>query len=405
MKKFTRIGVVASAFAASFAMAAPAMATPPSGSTGFDEQPNVVNISGSDTSFAVSGLISGLYNGSEGCDTSNTVAQRDRCKPTVASGVNDPNDVDGWRQSTGTKFANWDHDQALNVYPIGSGAGRTCLDPATAAQCDIQPDLARSSSGIGNAALFSNWAFGSEQIAVVAVNPAVKARSGTLGVTLAQLQTIYSTNAAVCNTVSWAALGDTGANSADIVVGYGMNSGSGTFGVFNTYLGTAGLTNSSPCHVGEPFENDVEELNAGPAANVALFNSGNGIWWMSGATYKAFPVLKKGLTAINVDGQVFGAAAYPAGLSRTVSYVARDTDVAWTGTTIGGAGAGKAGASREFIRFLCNNSLATGILDRNEQKADTGTNVTARVASYLTATGFTQIAVANRNFGRCTATT
>jgi len=410
MKKIIRIGLLAGGVAAMFAAATPAFATPPAGSTGFDETPNVIVVGGSDTNYTASNLIAGIYNQSEGCDTNNSTSPADACAPTVAGGKNDT--TVQWRQTTPAKFANWDHDQVVNAYPIGSGNGRACLTGAASPTCTNTVDVARSSSGIGAAATNSNFAFGSEQIAVVAANPAVKARTtSTLAVTLAQLQTIYSTTATVCNTVTWADLGDTGANKTDVVVPFGMNSGSGTYGTFNTYLGLT--ADNGACVVGTPFENDVQELQVAP--QLAVWSAGTGIWWMSGATYTNYPVLSNGVSAMSVDGAALYATGYPTALARTVSYVTLDSGVAWcTGAgvpnaactaanTLGGTGGGKQGAAREFIRWVCRATAATNILDRTVQSNTTGTLYNSQVNAAITKAGFRSVTGAN--FGRCLAST
>jgi hypothetical protein len=365
-------------------LANPAMAAPPAGTTGYDESPNVVLAGGSDTTFFVSNLITSLYNQSPGCATNNTTALYDAC---VAG------------QTAPANYANWDHD--VIAYPYGSGSGRNALGSAALVTNAI--DLARSSSGIGGtAATNSLYEFASEGIAVVAVNPGAKLRTtGTLNVTQAQLQAIYNTASATCTAVTWAQLGDTGPNSADPVLPFGMNSASGTFGSFNTFVG--GTANTGACVVGTPFENDVSQLkSSAPVDLLTRYNSGQGLWWISGATQTAFPNLSATLSPMNVNSVSYTTTTgYP--LRRNVSYVARDADAQWTVGGLAGAGVGKAGAVREFLRFLCRTTNHT--VDLNTQgKGAVADSYVTRISGAIQQSGFsTSVGGTNTAFGRCKA--
>jgi hypothetical protein len=417
-RKLARLGVVFGAAAGLMTMAAPAMATGPTGNdvSGFDESPDVVITQGSDTSYFVTNLFSNLYNQSPGCRTNNSVVLNDVCVPGQAgpgAGV----------------YANWDHDVIANAFPIGSGSGRNQLD--TPANVKNPGDIARSSSG-GGAATNSNWAFASEGVAVVAVN-----RTPTAGtsVSLAQLQAIYEDGNNICNsTVTWADLGDA-TGPAGLVLPFGMNSGSGTFGTFNTYIG--GTANTGDCVTPTPyvpFENDVAHLRLpgapgapngadGDAATEARYQTGQGIWWMSGATLTAFPIQSATLSPILLNGVNYTATSGYA-LRRTVSFVTRDVDAAFcTGAGVAGGGTavngcsaasssanyligaatpsnvgGKPGAAREFVRYVCRLTRQEG--DPNTQGQATAISYGTRVTGAIQQAGFSPT-VSGANFGRC----
>jgi ABC-type phosphate transport system substrate-binding protein len=387
--KIKLTGAIVGVLACAVSLASPAMAvsTPPPGTTGFDNLPNQVLVGGSDTNYAVSNLFAGLYNQSPGC--------------TINQGVNPVDNCDGAiTQAGGATYANWDHDIISNAWPIGSGNGRLQLTGSLTGTNAI--DLARSSSGIGSTVGVSLYEFASEGVAVVAVNPGVRGRTGSFNVTKAQLQLIYSTNAAACGAVTWAQLGDTGPNSADPVLPFGMNSGSGTFSVFNTYVG--GTANTGACVSGRPFENDVAELKKIDAQsatdNLPRYNSGQGIWWASGATVSAFPVLSATLSPIPLE--TFGysdTSTYP--LVRNVSYVARTVDAAFPAL---GTGGGKPGAVREFLRWVCR-SAATHTGDPTIQTQTTARNYQQQITGAIQRAGFNPTVLATTagtsTFGRC----
>lgn len=400
-RSIARLGVLAGAVAGLATAAAPALAAPPTGTTGFDEAPAVVIVGGSDTNYFASTLLTRIYNITPGCFTNNTVAPYDNC-------------VAGQAAITGP-YANWDHDVIVDQFPVGSGSGRNALGNAALTTNDI--DLGRSSSGIGaTTAVNSMFEFASEGLAVVAVNPAVKARTtGTLNVTQAQLQAIYEDGNDICNsTVTWAQLGDTGPNAAELVLPFGMNTGSGTFGSFNTYVG--GSASSGDCVLGTPFENDVNELKV--PALVGRFNSGQGLWWMSGATLSAFPLLSAGLSPMNLNGVNYTTTTGYA-LRRNVSYIARDADAAWCtaaavpvngcaaastlGFTVGNEG-GKSGAVREYIRWVCRTGNHLG--DNTTQTQATPISYLSRISGAIQQAGFsTAVGGTNTLFGRCRAST
>jgi hypothetical protein len=408
-RNLARIGALVGAIVGTVAMATPALATPPTNSTGYDESPNVVLTGGSDTSYFVSNLLTKSYNQSPGCSTNNSGALLfDAC---VAGQAALP-----------AAFANWDHDVITDTFPYGSGSGRSALANAPLATNGI--DIGRSSSGLGGTgAVNSLFEFASEGIAVVSVLPKVGRTTGTLNVTQAQLAAVYENNAnAACdNTVTWAQVGDTNAaTNGGLLLPFGMNPGSGTFGTFNTFVGNT--ANTGECVVGQPFENDVAELGkanatATQAAMVARRDSGDAIWWISGAVVTAFPVLSAGLSPMNVGGLSFTAATYA--LRRNISYVTRDSDAAWctaAGVPVNGCAAastlgqtvgnevGKPGAVREFVRWVCRTANQAG--DPNTQSAATATSYLSVISGSIQRAGFsTTVTGTNTLFGRCRAST
>lgn len=400
--KFLRFGALASAAAGVLTMASPAMATAPTGTTGYDELPNVVLVGGSDTSYYVSTLLGRAYNTSPGCSTNNTVAPYDAC-------------VVGQTPPAG--YANWDHDVMVDTFPYGSGSGRNALADATLTLNDI--DLGRSSSGLSSTAPVNTmYEFASEGLAVIAVNPSIKGRTtATLSFTQAQLQAIYEDGNNVCDsTVTWGQLGDTGTNAADLVQPFGMNSGSGTFGSFNTYVG--GTANTGDCVLGQPFENDVAELGkansvATAADMIARRDSGNGIWWMSGAVLNKFPVLSNGMSPIAFNSgtalvSYTATTGYP--LRRNVSYIARDTDAGFAAgamTFAAGNDFGKAGAVREYLRWVCRTTPHAA--DPNTQNTPVPVSYLQVISGAIQNSGFsTTVGTGTAGsvaFGRCRATT
>jgi hypothetical protein len=391
--KIKLAGAIVGVMAGVVSLAAPAMAvsTPPPGTTGFDNSVTPVLAGGSDTTFFISNALAGLYNQSPGCTVFTNTAPAGDCDSAIT-------------QAGGAQYANWDHDIVGNVFPTGSGNGRNQLIGTLATTNTI--DLGRSSSGIGSTAGVSLYEFASEGIAIAAVNPAARGRvAGVAGfnVTKALLQQIYGASPA-CSTVTWAQLGDTGPNSADIVLPFGMNSGSGTFGTFNAYLGSN--ANLGGCVVGQPFENDVAELKKLDATGVdnnPRYLTGQGIWWLSGATASAFPVQAATLSALPLEGQPYtDTSVYP--LVRNVSFVARTADAPFLATGPGGTGGGKPGAVREFLRWVCKPT-ATHTLDNTIQTQTTGKSYNLQISAAISKAGFNTsvlpLTAGVSAFGRC----
>jgi uncharacterized protein len=365
--------------------------TPPPASTGFDNVRNVVVAGGSDTTYFISNLLGNMYNQSPGCAVNLTVSPVDNC-------------TSAGNQSGGASYANWDHDVFVNAFPVGSANGRNQIAGALSGTNAL--DLVRSSSGVGTTAGVSLYEFASEAVGVVVVNPAARARvagSGGFNASKAQLQQIYGP-APACSAVTWAMLGDTGPNAADSVLPFGMNGGSGTYEVFKTYLGID--PNAGGCVSGTPFENDVAELkklDVGGTDNLPRYNSGRGLWWISGATLSGFPVLAATLSPTKVDG--FGYADptnYP--IIRNVSFVARTADAPFTVAGPGGTTGGKPGAVREFLRWVCRTGTSHAG-DTNIQTQPTARRLDLQITGAVQRAGFNPSVVpltaGTTSFGRC----
>jgi hypothetical protein len=387
--KLKLTSAVIGALASVVALGSPAFATPPAG-TGYDEIPDLVAVGGSDTSYFVSNLVANLYNQSPGCSTRNSTSPVDVC---VAG------------QTAPTPYANWDHDVFAGVFPVGSGSGRNQLNGTLTGTNPI--DLVRSSSGKSSGQTLVEFA--SEGVAIVAVNPAAKGRTtSTIAATKAQLQAIYSTNAATCGGVTWAQLGDTGPNASDLVLPFGMNTGSGTRSTFQSEIGFD--PNTGACVNGHvPFENDVAELKkiTSSVDNLPRYNSGQGIWWISGATMSAFPVLGATLSPMKYENQSYTDTTNYTYV-RNVSFVARGADVAFTASGLvdgtGGATAGKPGAVREFLRWLCRGN-AGHTLDSTIQSQATGRNFNLQITGLINRAGFNPtvktLSASTFSSGRC----
>jgi hypothetical protein len=232
------------------------------------------------------------------------------------------------------------------------------------------------------------------------------------------------------------------ATDADIVP-WQMNTGSGTFGTFQTYIQTNATgvpsgwsPNAQSCDRAlasgqPPLENDIKPLVNDPAAlatGTSADNPGNWIWWGSFGVFSAFPYTsnytRSGTPTQAVAAPVNGilpstsriiANTYPIG--RTLYNVTRkfDADCAKTagacdfpgnpGPTVGattdlnvtGGTSGTSGAVREYTRWLCRVSTAQHGLD-----PFTGTSFFSEITTAINNAGFTVVPSALRSSGsRC----
>jgi hypothetical protein len=266
--------------------------------------------------------------------------------------------------------------------------------------------MARSSR-VPSAAEFTaganGWAYGKDGVIVV-----------TLGSRLAfqfdkpTLQAIYCTHTITdFNQIA----GYTG--PAGAIVPWGMNTASGTYGVFKAYLGCdpSIAPNRALSSGTYPFENDVNQI----VADVTPAILSNSIWWMSYAEWKTLPFKTNSATVNywkiqNAAGQFRApsnsginatngtSGSYNEELKRYIWQVTKKADAdsaAITYPTITGGAGGKSGAVREYVRWLCENPADSAI------NPNTGANSADDISASITNTGFIAVPTAERNFGTC----
>lgn len=130
---------------------------------------------------------------------------------------------------------------------------------------------------------------------------------------------------------------------------------------------------------------------------------------MSGATASAFPVLSNTLSPVNLEPTTTNPAGlnytdtstYP--LVRNVSFVARTGDAAFAATGPAGIGGGKAGAVREFLRWVCKPGL-THTVDSTIQTQAVGKSYNLQITAAIQKAGFNPSVLTlagTQAFGRC----
>lgn len=452
----------ATAVVALSTMALPANATPPTG-YGFDGQPHVIVGGGSDTTYRAMVGLTDLYNGSPGCIQNTAVGpDTDKCL------TNNPNA----ETNTG---GDYQHDTVAQANPAGSGAGIASLNgyipsgqsntsyagsvntvPSYLGSTATGPnvDFARSSRGpktTGGSAIGGNelaadtfWGYGQDGVEVMVFQgrSAIQSAGGS-SITPSELYHVWN-----CDYTKWSDIPSLGItpNGADDgpIVPWGLNSSSGTFSTFNSYLIANGgapanwTVDGQSCDrklVGDgtfPFENDIKPLlNDVGAANLSTSatstnNPKNWIWFgsygeLSSFSYKSSYTLS-GTTYTAVPAPVNGklpstskilANTYPIG--RTLYHVTRkqDADCAktsgacdFTGNpgpalaaggndlNVTGGTSGVSGAVREFTRWLCRSGSAAQATDPY-----TGANYAGEITAAVNNAGFTVTPFALRTSG------
>ena len=444
--------------------AVPAGATPPTG-YGFDNTSHAIVGGGSDTTYRAMTGITALWDQSVGCQVTTAVGpDLGKCVAVVGAETN--------------TLGNYERDTVVQANPVGSGAGLSSLNgviPAgqlnTSYSGAVNPvpgflgstatgpniDFGRSSRGPkttgGNAiggnelAVDTFWGYGQDGIEVTVFNARgaqVQARPAP-AITPTELFKIYN-----CDFTQWSqvpSLGITVGSATDgPIVPWGMNTSSGTFATFQSYIqanATGVPANWSPdgqacdrklANGTFPFENDIKPLINNPAALSAsatsVDNPVNWVWWGSFGEFSAFPF--KSSVARNATQYTAFAApvngvlpsssriianTYPIG--RTLYHVTRNQEadcpqtvpgtcdfvgnpgpaIAAGGTDlkVTGATGGTGGAVREFTRFICRQTNAQQSIDPY-----TGTNMGTEITSAINAAGFTVVPVGLRTAGsRC----
>jgi hypothetical protein len=438
-------GVIgAAALAAPLALAATPAGAAPSG-YGFDNTPHIIVGGGSDTTWRAQISLSDLYNYSVGCTT------------TTAVGSSLGNCIAG---SDTNELANHQHDTVAQANPNGSGAGIASLNgfiPAGQSNVSypgtVNPvpgdlgssatgpnvDFARSSRGpktsggsvVGGGSELGTdtfWGYAQDgvEVSVFDARGAQLQSAGFTGFTAAQLAQIWGQS--TIGDVTWHTLFPSqiaaGSATDGPVVPWGMNSSSGTYATFNSYVTTAAPspgfdvdTHGRKLANGTfPFENDIKPLlNNAPlsTSRTSIDNPANWVWFGSFGVFSAFPFTSSAAVsgtqhtafAAAINGVLpstskIGLNTYPIG--RTLYHVTRkeDADItAGNGPTVGathdlnvtGGTSGVSGAVREYTRWLCRAGTATQAVD-----TFTGANLFSEITSAINSAGFTTVPAALR---------
>lgn len=347
--------------------------------SGWDDAPDQITGSGSDTTYNFVQKFDVLYNQAQGCETVNSYSAAD---PSATGKCIVP--ANNATNTTG----NWDHDYAIEKYPVGSGTGVKQLLGGVI-------DFARSSRGPNATGETGTnfWAYGKDGLAIVT------AGSQTPGnVTKAQLVGIYN-----CTITTWDQITGNAADATRTIEPIGMNAASGTYATFKSYLGIdpdAGACVKKLDAVGSqaaifPFENDWKPVLASTG-----INKDNAIWWMSFGEYRAFSYKRQTAQTWTVDSKTISAASisnntYP--ITRFVYHVTKTADAspdAATDNVLGGD-TGKSGAVREYTEFLCKTSANHSANDYS------GLSNYDELTSIYTSTGFIRVPSAERTNGVC----
>ena len=224
-----------------------------------------------------------------------------------------------------------------------------------------------------------------------------------------------------CTITTWDQITGDPADASKTIQPIGMNAASGTYATMNGFLGSADL-NAGSCvkklAVSNiyPFENDVKPVEA--SDQVGNIDPNNAIWFMSTASYKSFGYKRQDAQAWSVDGVSADAAnissnAYP--ITRFIYHVTKKVDAFPNGTaddvvgaTASGsplvytadttntvAASGKAGAVREYTRFLCNTKANHGLNDYS------GLSNYDELTKVYSKTGFIRVPATERTNGVC----
>ncbi|WP_426573591.1 hypothetical protein [Aquihabitans sp. McL0605] len=463
MKKIHKLAIVAAAAGGLLLSVTPASATPgPPSGYGFDGKADLVVAGGSDTTYRAMVGLTDLYNSSPGCTVSTAVGP-DLNKCVYSANAGDPED----KNSQG----NYDRDTVAQANPTGSGAGVASMNGFTGTAGSIayagssgNVDFARSSGGPkttgGNNSTGNEldsdtfWGYSQDGIEVMGFEARGTQLNSAAALTPSDLYKIWN-----CDYTRWSdvpTLGITLNSATDgPIVPWGLNSSSGTYGTFNTYLrtnGGAGATwtvNGQGCDrflgTGSstaPFENDIKPLFNNVGAGISTDanstnNPNNWIWFGSygelstfnyksnyqypigtGNTWNATPAAINGV--LPSSSRIL-ANTYPIG--RTLYHVTKNTDADCPGSTgsgvacnftanpgptlpsgtgtdlnVTGASTGKGGAVREFTRWLCRSGTAAQSIDPY-----TGKNYSGEITGAINSAGFTVVPAALRTAGSACA--
>lgn len=457
MKRFGLLLAAVALTLGTLAMATPAGASPPS-DYGFDNTAHTIIGAGSDTTYKAMVGITDLYDGSRGCEVSTAGTTINQC---VVPNPNNP--------ETNT-LGNYEHDTVAQANPAGSGAGIDTLNGVAgksySGTTGGHPNFARSSrepKGTGGGSPCTNevgagcdtfWGFAQDGVEVMAFNARATQLQGLASPALTKvtLQKIFN-----CTFTNWGQVtGDHVNDDNRPIVPWRMNTASGTYATFQTYLGTsnldsdlAGCANSKQLSNGtNPLENNVAPLIANQGVNTTptdVNNPENWIWWGSAGELAAFPFKAKAtgsnsvvysssdvpVEGIRPNGSTIVDQSYPIG--RTLYHVTLKADADCVNTDPGGSPAttdcdfgytdgsghhgqdgplisgsnfdlnviggtsGTSGAVREFTRFLCRPTVSQHTTDPY-----TGVNNFLGITSAITKAGYQNVPTSLRTPGsRC----
>ena len=464
--------------------AGPAGATPPSG-YGYDDTSHVIVGGGSDTTYFAMQNLTTLYDHSDFGNTGGC---------TIGTSVG-PN-LNECASDTTYDLGNYDHDTVAQANPVGSSSGVASLNGFTnggSSVCyggTVNPvpgatftcpnvDFARSSRaaktsggdinggnelGSGGDA-FWGYAQDGVQITVFGARGPELDALGNSALSAQDLFNIFNCSVASVGGGEpanyWADLTDlnitAGSSQDGPIVPWGMNTASGTFATFQSYIQNhaSGVpANWSPdgqsCDqdlsnttgTPFPFENDMKPLINNPTtistSNTSPDDPVNWITWSSYGVMSTFPYLsapvRGGVTYQTYPAPVNGVLpstsnvlANTWAIGRTLWHVTRQADATCptsgsscdftdnpgpslpggsgndlnvTTTALGNTGGnstGTSGAVREFTRWLCRPSAA-------DQQNDpyTGTNYFSSITGAIGSSGFTVVPIGLRTAGsRC----
>ena len=451
MKRFWKVAVAGAAIALVTGLSVgQALASPPTG-YGYDGTSHVIVGAGSDTTYFTMLGITDLYNRSgvsSGCVANTTIGPS--LNECVLTGSPETNDL-----------GNWQHDTVGEANPVGSSVGVASLNAASSSSYagTVNPapsylgsglptgpnaDFARSSRGPkttgGNVIGAGNelsvdtfWGYAQDGIEIVSFNNrGTQLQGDHTGLTPNELFGIFN-----CTITQWSqvpSLGIAPGSATDgPIVPWGINTSSGTFATFQSYIqSNASGVPSGWSPDGQacdrklsngifPFENDLKPIINDPASLSASAtstdNPENWITWGSFGDMSAFPfksAVTRGIKYQSKPAPVNGIIpssqkvllnTYPIG--RTLFHVTRkqDADCPKTGSSCDFAGhpgpaisggitdmsvtggtSGIGGSVREFTRFLCRG-------DSTQQKSDpyTGINEFDGITAAVNSSGFTTV--------------
>jgi ABC-type phosphate transport system substrate-binding protein len=385
--RWIRAAIVVSTIAVVGAfVAGPAGATPPSG-YGFDDTSHVVVGGGSDTTYYTNQLLGDDWAHSDfgntgGCTVNTAVPSA--LNECIASGAET------------SDLGNWQHDTFTNANPVGSSAGIASLNGISGVTYGGtvnnggNVDFARSSrgpktsgsadcSGGNELACDTFWGFGQDGIQITVFGSRVGDTTNSTAlsnhaITPTELYHIFN-----CDYATWSqvpSLGITpGASNDGPIVPWGMNTSSGTFATFQSYIqGQSGVpagwspdapngtTNTGVGTIDSythkvgcerqlsngifPFENDMKPLVNDPASistnPLSVNDPVNWITWSSFGVLSSFPYLSQPTRSVNPgSGTAFTTGPTPVNgslpstskihnntwaIGRTLFHVTRKTD-------------------------------------------------------------------------------
>jgi ABC-type phosphate transport system substrate-binding protein len=232
----------------------PAGADAPNANVGQDGKADTVFLGGSDTTFEVEGRLATLWNQSPGCTTNNTQTNATTDSkyypvpaPTAGNLAQCSTTADQTLQSN---KLNYDHDVAVNLYPTGSSAGINAM-------LNGYWQVARSSRALKNGTTVEHATeVGFAKDAVV-VDTFGNTTPVATGFTKQNLIDIFSCNGTHSTTSTLA--GDSRTRSGlyfldeffagaphKLLIPYGIQTSSGTYATFESYLDPALTKDPSP---------------------------------------------------------------------------------------------------------------------------------------------------------------